>query len=87
VNYALGNMEESDKALDEYKSRFSSHTAAQIAEIYAYRQETDSAFAWLDRAYAKHDPGIADVQNDPWLQGLRSDPRYLRLLQKMRLAR
>jgi len=80
-------MEESDKALDEYKSRFSSHTAAQIAEIYAYRQENDSAFVWLDRAYAQHDPGIADVQNDPWLQTLRRDPRYLRLLQKMRLAR
>jgi len=87
VNYALGNMEESNKALDEYKSRFSSHVAAQIADVYAYRQEIDSAFVWLDRAYEEHDPGIADIQNDPWLQSLRRDSRYMRLLQKMRLAR
>jgi len=68
-------------------ARFSTHTAAQIADIYAYRQESDSAFVWLDRAYVQHDPGIADVQNDPWLQSLRGDTRYLRFLQKMHLAR
>jgi serine/threonine-protein kinase len=87
VNYALGNMEESDKALNEYKAKFSSHTAMQIADIYAYRNELDSASAWLERAYAQHDPGIADIRNDPWLANFRSDPRYLAILQRMHLTR
>jgi hypothetical protein len=31
-----------------------------IAEIYAFRNQSDEAFAMLDRAYAKRDDGLMD---------------------------
>ena len=45
----------------------------------------DHAFAWLDRAYAQRDPGLASLKGDPLLKNLEKDPRYAALLKKMRL--
>jgi hypothetical protein len=53
--------------------------AFQIAEVYAFRGETDQAFAWLDRAYRQRDSGM------PEMKSLLQDPRRAELLQKMRL--
>jgi eukaryotic-like serine/threonine-protein kinase len=83
--HALHRAGESDRALAEYAARFGDHAALQIADVYAYRGDTDSAFTWLDRAYAQRDPGIADVKNDPWLRPLRGDPRYAALVKQLRL--
>jgi hypothetical protein len=59
--------------------------AAQIAEVYAYRGETDKAFEWLDRAYRQRDPGTPELKSDPLMRSLHQDPRYTDLLKKMRL--
>jgi serine/threonine-protein kinase len=64
---------------------FASLGAFQIAEIYAWRGDKDQAFAWLDRAYAQRDGGLATVKYDPLLAPLRADPRYKMLLVKMKL--
>lgn len=49
--HAAGKKKEADAALAEYIERFQNEWAFQIAEIYAYRGETDKAFEWLERAY------------------------------------
>ncbi|MEO7454680.1 MAG: protein kinase [Gemmatimonadaceae bacterium] len=85
VNHALGRDAESDSALAEYAEKYASHSAMQIAEVHAYRGNANAAFAWLDRAYAQHDPGISDLKDDPWLKGIRRDPRYTALLGRMNL--
>ena len=59
--------------------------AFEIAEVYAYRGESDKAFAWLDRAYRQRDGGLTYVKVDPLLKSLRRDPRYADLLMKMHL--
>lgn len=87
VNHALHRKADSDSALKEYETRFASHSAMQIAEVHAYRGEVDAAFTWLDRAYVQHDPGIADLLNDPWLARVRGDPRYALLLTKLHLSK
>jgi len=61
------------------------HMAYQIAEIYAYRGESDRAFEWLGRAYLQHDSGMRELKIDPLLKGLHRDPRYLEMLKKMHL--
>jgi serine/threonine protein kinase/Tfp pilus assembly protein PilF len=85
VYHALGRHSESDRALAEYAEKNASHSAMQIAEVHAYRGHANVAFAWLNRAYAQHDPGIADLKDDPWLEGIRDDPRYAALLSRMNL--
>ncbi len=49
--------------------------AFQIAEIYAYRGETDKAFEWLERAYKQRDGGLSQMKGDPLLRSLERDPR------------
>ena len=56
-----------------------------MAEVYAYREETEKAFKWMDRAFQQRDPGAPDLKSNPLMRSLRGDPRYVELLKKMRL--
>ena len=51
-----------------------------IAGVYAALEEVDVAFGWLDKAYAQHDLQLVSLKVDPSLDGLRSDPRFNRLM-------
>ena len=82
---ALKRQGDSDKALNAIIATDQNGGALQIAEVYAYRGETDKAFAWLDRAYRQRDGGLTLVKVDPLLKNLRPDPRYAELLMKMHL--
>ena len=86
VRHAQGRAAESNQALDELKTSFSEGAAYQIAEVYAYRHETDQAFQWLDRAMSQRDSGMTWILHDPFLNNLHSDDRWRALLQKMNLA-
>ena len=83
--YTLGRTADSQRALDELITRYAQTLAYQIAEVYAWRGETDQAFAWLDRSYAQHDAGLASLKTDLFLGKVRGDPRYAALLTKMGL--
>jgi tetratricopeptide (TPR) repeat protein len=83
--HALGRTREADKALSEIIASYSVISAYQVADIYAFRGETDRAFEWLERAYAQRDTGLTDVKIDPLLENIRHDPRYAAFLKKMRL--
>jgi len=41
---------ESDTALSELVTKYSASGAYQIALVYAFRNRSDEAFEWLDRA-------------------------------------
>jgi hypothetical protein len=43
------------------------------------------SFKWLDHSYELRDPDIVDIKRDRDFDALRSDPRYVRFLQKMNL--
>jgi TolB-like protein/DNA-binding winged helix-turn-helix (wHTH) protein/Flp pilus assembly protein TadD len=83
--YALGRREQSDSALKKLIATHQKDAAYQIAEVYAYRGETDKAFEWLERAYRQRDPGAPELKTGPLMRGLSDDPRYAKLLKKMRL--
>lgn len=83
--YTLGRRKDSDAAVTQLIQDHQQHMAYQIAEIYAYRGESDRAFEWLDRAYLQHDSGMRELKIDPLLKALHRDPRYLGMLKKMNL--
>jgi hypothetical protein len=56
-----------------------------IAETYAFRNQSDEAFEWLDRAYAKRDDSLIFTKVDPLLRSLHNDPRFSALLKKLNL--
>jgi TolB-like protein/DNA-binding winged helix-turn-helix (wHTH) protein len=80
--YALGRGSESDKSLSEYIAK---HQRASylIAEVYAFRNQPDEAFQWLDRAYAERNDGLTATKVDPFLRNLHHDARYGALLKKL----
>jgi TolB-like protein/DNA-binding winged helix-turn-helix (wHTH) protein/Tfp pilus assembly protein PilF len=81
--YALGRRSESDTALTELISKYHGDDAYSIARVYAFRNQPDEAFAWLDRGYARHDDGLIQTKIDPLLNNLHNDPRYAALLKKL----
>jgi TolB-like protein/DNA-binding winged helix-turn-helix (wHTH) protein len=83
--YALGRTKESDAALSELITKYHASNAFEIATIYAFRNQTDKAFEWLDRAYAQRDPSLMSTKMDPLLKSLHNDPRFAALLKKLNL--
>ena len=82
----LGNRKASDAALKELISKYGGDSAVQIAEVYAYRGETNKALDWLYRAYEQHDAGLVAAEFSPFLKSLRGNPRFTELLNKIRPA-
>src|SRR5713226_2825521 len=74
--YALGREKESDAALSELIAKYHTSDAYQIAEVYAFRNQSDEAFEWLERAYAQRDSGLIGTKVDPLLKSLHKDPRF-----------
>lgn len=83
--HAVGKKKEADAALTEYIEKFQNSAAFQIAEIYAYRGESDKAFERLERCYKQRDGGLAEIKGDPLLRSLHPDPRWPAFLKKMKL--
>ena len=49
IHHALGHPAESEAALQALIDGFGWTAAYQVAEGYAYRNEVDKAFEWLER--------------------------------------
>jgi TolB-like protein/thioredoxin-like negative regulator of GroEL len=85
VYQARGNKKVADAAVADMERLNATEDAYSIAEIHAYRNETDQAFAWLDRAYRQREISLVYVKVDPLLNTLRGDPRYKAFLRKVHL--
>ncbi len=83
---ARGDRAAADDALAELIAKDKNIAAYQIAQVYAWRGETDKAFEWLQISYDTHDTGTLSLMIDPLLKSLRADPRYQALLRKTGLA-
>ena len=86
VYHAMGREQDSNDALTQLINQYQTSMAYQVAEICAYRGNSDLAFQWLNRAYKQHDSGMRNLRIDPLLRSLRKDPQYSEILRKMRLA-
>jgi len=84
--YALGRKKDSDAALSELVTKYHAGAAFQIAQVYAFRNQSDEAFEWLDRAYAQHDSGLVGTKVDPLLKSLHKDPRFAAFLKKLNFS-
>jgi len=79
--HAIGRQKESDTALRELIAK---HIGAYgIARVYAFANQSDDAFAWLDRALAQREGNVLAARVDPFLKSLHNDPRYAAFLKKL----
>ena len=56
----------------------------RMATVYASLGEDDRAMSWLERAAAEHDPDVVFDLRDPDFDGLRPDPRFRALENRIR---
>ena len=77
---------DSDAALGELITKVSETGAYQIAECYAYRNDKDHAFEWLERARRQRDAGVPGLRPDVLLRTLHDDPRWDAFLRTMGLT-
>ena len=83
--HALGREQDSNAALAALIAKYHTLAPYQIAQVYAYRGQSDKSFEWLERAYEQRDPGLPEIKSNPLFKNLRHDPRYRGLLKKMHL--
>ena len=75
--------EASDLVLAELLEKYSGNMAYNIGYVYAYIDDADSAFEWLERAIVVEDAGLGEVLSQPLLENLHDDPRWLPFLRKL----
>jgi len=85
AEHQLRHGGESEQALQDLIARYGHSAAYQVAQAYAFRNQPDQAFQWLDRAVAQRDGGLAELKYDPLLRGLHRDRRWPDLLNRMGL--
>jgi len=80
---ALGRKAEADAALNALIAKYEKDWSYSIADVYAFRGDTDKAFEWLDKAVQSQDPGLVDILVDNLFDKIHSDPRWLPFLRKI----
>jgi len=80
-----GHLPEAEAALAGMLQMDAELNAFGIAEVYGFRDQTDEAMHWLERAYAQKDAYLYTINRDPLLKNLESDSGYKALLRKMNL--
>jgi eukaryotic-like serine/threonine-protein kinase len=88
VAAARGRREEARAILAELEARQRKEYVSPVALVMMYTAlgEVDLAFEWLERAYEERRGWLVYLNVEPMLDGLRADPRFRRLVERMRLA-
>jgi TolB-like protein/Tfp pilus assembly protein PilF len=82
--YDLGRDTESDESLQILID--AEDYSIQVAVVHAYRQDFDTAFEWLDRAYEEHSDEMVEIRMYQPLDPMHSDPRWENLLGKIGIS-
>lgn len=83
---ARGEAGEAEPLLQEMVAESGAVAAFQLVEILAFSGATAEAFEWLDRAFARRDPGLASVLGNRFLEELHDDARWPEWLARLGLT-
>ena len=86
AQHALGQRAASDAALQSLISVYERELAYNVAFVYAYRNEPDRAFEWLDKALRYQDAGLSEILSQPLFANLHEDPRWPAFLERAGLS-
>jgi len=82
AHHSLGNLDQARAALNELISEIGEDWPAEVAEVYSFWNDADSAFKWLSREW--QDPGGWAVgRRGPLYDNIGSDPRWQKLLTQL----
>ena len=76
IVYASGDTEKADRLLDKFVKDWGHDSWPNIAHVYAFRNEKDEAFDWLEQSYEVRDASLFSWLDDPAFKNLHGDPRW-----------
>lgn len=79
----LGDLDRSNRKLDQLKRTYGDAASYQFAQVYAQRRQMDRAFAALERGFEVNDPGLNTLRVDPLFDPIRTDKRFDALLKRV----
>jgi len=82
--YDLGMDQQSEETLEEMAEAGARPT--MIALVHAYRNDFDTAFEWLDRAYEERDDYLIEIRMYKGFESLYTDPRWADLLDRIGIS-
>ncbi len=85
AHHDLGNGKESDAAFAAMLDEYSDSRAFYIATAFAWINDVDSAFEWLQRAADEGQP-LLGIRTDPFLNSLHNDARWNLILTDVGLS-
>ena len=80
VAFRQGKFAEAEQHLAELLASHGDNSLYQQAQIMAQWGRRDKALALLEAGYKAIDAGLVQLQNDPLVDPLRIEPRFIRLL-------
>ena len=86
--YAMaGKREKARRVIEEIKSQWErgENVAWELAVIHVALGETELALDWLERSVDLRDPFMISLKINPRFDSIRTHPRYIALLEKMKL--
>jgi serine/threonine protein kinase/TolB-like protein/Flp pilus assembly protein TadD len=84
--YALsGKRTEAEKLLQPFLATPGKARNIEIARVYAALHDKSKAIEWLEKAYQSRDNQIIALKVDPSWKEMRADPRFIAILDRMRL--
>ena len=87
VDAALGKRAGALTAIEQLNERRAREYIEPVLVVYIYVAlgDKDQAFAWLDKGYQERSGLMCWIEIEPKFDPLRSDPRFIDLLRRMRL--
>ncbi len=88
VHASQGDKEKARNLLSEVEEHFREEVLSpyRVGIVHFLIGDSDAGFDWLDRAYDGHDPNIMLMNIDFELATMKTDPRFLLLLEKVGLS-
>ncbi len=82
----MGNREEAERVLAEMLeiSKTRGMPPSHIAIAYNGLGDTERAMEWLEKGFTERDPKMAFLKVDPKWNNLRSTPRFIELMKRMK---
>jgi len=84
--HALGQAQASDEALAELIEKYQYGAAYNIAYSFAFRDEADRAFEWLEKTVEYRDSGLSEIVGKPEFRNIQTDPRWLLFLESIGMS-
>jgi serine/threonine-protein kinase len=83
IGIRSGRKEQAPGAIKALRKRYGDAAHYQEGEVYAQLGDLDKAIAALETAWSNRDTGLASMQGDPFLDPIRNDPRFRRIVNKV----